>query len=216
MTQLDLAVVLGLESQSMISMVERSDRDMRLEFVVEASKVLGTSLDFLVGLSEDWRPYAALAEELVRADALEHELEDGLGVDSSTGYVDVLEVEAAAGGGVFIEGAPVKGYLPFRREWLREHRIDPGQCTVITVLGESMEPTLPNGCLVLVDHRRLTRRRSVISVLELGETLLVKRIGWSRERGWEMVSDNPYWPAVAWPEEAVIKGEVRWMSRGFS
>ncbi len=218
MGQLDLAVALGFESQSMISMVERNERDLRLDHAAEAARVLGTSVDFLVGLSDDWRPCRVLAEGLGRAEAVEHELEDASGVGGgvSAGYVDILEVEAAAGGGVFIEGAPVRGYLPFRREWLREQRIDPGQCTVISVYGESMEPTLPNGSLVLVDHRRLTRRRGVISVLELGENLLVKRAGWSRERGWEMLSDNPYWPAIAWPEEAVIRGEVRWMSRGFS
>ncbi len=223
MGQLDLAVAIGLESSSMISMIERGDRDMRLAFSEKAARVLGTSLDYLVGLSDDPRPYSALAKGLGKADESRSELGDGagtasevvpnLGPEEAAEYVEVHWVGAAAGGGALIEYTRVKGYLAFMRSWMESKHIDPEQCSVINVIGTWMAPTLPEGCLVLVDHRRLARRSGVIYALEDGDNLVVKRAGRSKGGGWEMLSDNPYWPPVPWPEGAVVKGEVRWMSR---
>ena len=69
------------------------------------------------------------------------------------------EVEVAAGAGaVNLDKAPETGRVFFRRDWLDRHGIDLTQCVVIKVRGESMEPTLPDGCSILVDRSR-TRRR---------------------------------------------------------
>ena len=33
--------------------------------------------------------------------------------------------------------------------------------------------------------------------------------------GWQIISDNPYWPLAPWPADADIVGEVRWCARTF-
>ena len=125
------------------------------------------------------------------------------------------EIEVAAGGGaVTLDDAPEKGRLWFRRDWLDHHGIDTTQCVVIGVRGESMEPTLPDGCSILVDRARRRRRDGGIFVLNTGDGLIVKRLGKSGRR-WQLVSDHEKWEPLPWPREAEVIGEVRWASRTF-
>lgn len=125
------------------------------------------------------------------------------------------EIEVAAGGGaVNLDEAPEKGRVFFRRDWLDRHGIDPTQCVVIGVRGESMEPTLTNGCSILVDRARTRRRDGGIFVLNTEEGLIVKRLG-KRGRRWQLVSDHPSWKSAPWPRDAQVIGEVRWASRTF-
>ncbi len=49
--------------------------------------------------------------------------------------VPVVEVKAAAGGGMGIDLEQTIGQLWFRRDWLDEHGLDATQCTVIGVAG---------------------------------------------------------------------------------
>ena len=226
--QVDLAAAMGDRYDSgTISRVESGKSSLRLDGLANAAKELQVSTDYLLGLTDDPTPYSQLTRRLAQLDALEHEIEgdnpligfDGPNWDAQdqlddARYVEIHEVEAAAGSGMLIEGAPVKGRLAFQRDWLRRNRIDPDQCTVIAVSGDSMEPTLPDGCSILVDHSRRTRRRGKIYVLQDDDTLLVKRAG--REKsGWLILSDNPYWPPALWPEGTTVVGEVRWAARTF-
>ena len=129
--------------------------------------------------------------------------------------VGTREVEAAAGGGaVNLDEAPVKGPVWFRRDWLDGHGIDPTRCVVISVRGESMEPTLPAGAKILVDRDRTRRRAGRIFVITTGEGMVVKRLE-RRGRQWFLISDHPSWEPVPWPREAEVVGEVRWSSRTF-
>ena len=129
--------------------------------------------------------------------------------------VSTREVEVAAGAGaVNLDEAPVKGPVWFRRDWLDSHGLDPTRCVVISVRGESMEPTLPAGTKILVDRTRTRRRAGRIFVIATGEGLVVKRLG-RRGRQWLLLSDHPSWETVPWPREAAAIGEVRWASRTF-
>ena len=154
-----------------------------------------------VGFSNaDARPVAAANED---------------GVTPGARSVGTREVEVAAGGGaVNLDEAPVKGPVWFRRDWLDGHGIDPTLSVVISVRGESMEPTLPAGSKILVDRTRTRRRSGRIFVVTTEEGLVVKRLE-RRGRQWFLVSDHPSWEPVPWPREAEVVGEVRWASRTF-
>ena len=131
--------------------------------------------------------------------------------------VDVNEVAAAAGGGAVIFDETVVGRLWFRRDWLDRHAIDPKQCSIISVSGESMEPILPSGCSILVDRSqgRKRRREGRVFVLRTEDGLVVKRAGKDAEGNWQIESEHPEWPPVPWTDSTEIIGEVRWLGRTF-
>ena len=131
--------------------------------------------------------------------------------------VEVVEVAAAAGGGAEVYDDTVVGRLWFRDDWLDRQSIDPDQCNVISVRGESMEPTLPDGCSILVDRSQGRRRRRVgrIFVMRTEDGLVVKRVGRDEERNWQIESEHPAWPPVPWSDTTEIIGEVRWLGRTF-
>ena len=126
--------------------------------------------------------------------------------------VEVVEVAAAAGGGAEVYDETVVGRLWFRDDWLDRQAIDPDQCNVITVRGESMEPTLPDGCSILVDRSHGRRRHRVgrIFVMRTEDGLVVKRAGKDAEGNWQIESDNEAWEPVPWSRDTEIIGEVRW------
>ena len=130
---------------------------------------------------------------------------------ASTRQVEIRELAAAAGGGATVLDETVTGYVSFQRSWLDHYGLDPTQCTVINVVGESMEPTLPEGCKILVDRRQSRQKHDGIYVVRTGDGLLVKRARQHGSHRWIMVSDHPAWKPVDWPSEAEVIGEVRWV-----
>ena len=177
--------------------------------------------DSIVSLDEVSRDLGA------RFDRLESYVRSAVG-ETRAGYdaggespirdpVDVNEVAAAAGGGAVVFDETVVGRLWFRRDWLASHAIDPKQCNVISVHGESMEPILPSGCSILVDRSqgRRRRREGRIFVLRTEDGLVVKRVGRDEEGNWWIESEHPAWPRVPWSDTTEIVGEVRWLGRTF-
>lgn len=130
----------------------------------------------------------------------------------STRQVEVRELAAAAGGGAIDLDETVRSYVAFRRNWLDRITDDPTRCTVISVTGDSMEPTLPDGCSILVDFGQHTLKEGRIYVVRLDEGLVVKRSVRVRER-WQLRSDNQAYPDRPWAEDAAIIGEVKWVGR---
>ena len=126
--------------------------------------------------------------------------------------VEVMELRAAAGSGAEVLDETVVGRIWFQRDWLDARAIDPTQAVIIGVRGESMEPTLPDGCSILVDRSRRRRRNDHIYVLRTGDGIVVKRLARSAD-GWQVVSDHPAWETIAWPDDAEVIGEVGWMLR---
>ena len=214
--QVELAVALGDRySQSMISMVETGQRELRADGVMLAARELDVSTDYLYGLTDHSAPAARLAakvSELDDADAVTaDEEEDGHSVD-------VMELDTAAGAGAVVDFERVKDRIRFRRSWLRKHGLVARQCKVIGVKGTSMEPTLTDGCSILIDLNRRSRLVGHIYVVRTDDGLIVKRAGKNRAGNWQLVSDNPdkkEWPTLRWPADAEVIGEVKWAARTF-
>ena len=173
------------------------------------------ALDTIVSLYEVRQDLGARFDRLesyVRSAVGESRTEyDAGGESPMRDPVDVNEVAAAAGGGAVVFDETVVGRLWFRRDWLGRHAIDPKQCNIISVNGESMEPILPNGCSILVDRSQGRRRREGrIFVLRTEDGLVVKRAGKDAEGNWRIESEHPAWPPVPWSDTTEIIGEVRW------
>ena len=158
---------------------------------------------------------AAVSAHLVDPDAFEVASANEDDLPPGARSMGMREIEVAAGGGaVNLDEAPEKGRIWFRRDWLDSHGIDPTQCVVISVRGESMDPTLPDGCSILLDRSRTRRREGGIFVMNTDDGLIVKRLGKSGRR-WLLLSDHPSWKSAPWPRGTEVIGEVRWASRTF-
>ncbi len=124
--------------------------------------------------------------------------------------VRLVEVASAAGMGAEVYDETPVGLLWFRNDWLQSHSIDPEQSNIISVRGESMEPTLPDGCSILVDRKRREPQAGRIYVMRTEDGLVVKRLGLDEEGRWEIRSDSPDWRIRPMSPGTEIIGEVRW------
>ena len=124
--------------------------------------------------------------------------------------VGVHRLQSAAGSGALDLDEEIKTYTYFRHEWLSRHGLIADRCRIIGVIGESMEPTLPDGCVILLDRNRTRRREGQIFVVRTEDGLVVKRAGKDKKGNWQLLSDHPEWKPVSWPKDAVVIGEVKW------
>lgn len=126
-----------------------------------------------------------------------------------------FEVLAAAGGGATVDAEVVKGHLAFTKKWLRDHGLMADKLAVIEVQGDSMEPTLHGGDIVLLDLREPKLRDGEIYTLRRADELLVKRLRKQRD-SWLIVSDNIVYPVEPLDEDVSVIGQVVWLGRTFS
>ena len=214
LAQAELAAALGDRyDHSMISHVESNRKVLRFDGVVKAAHVLGVSIDYLAGLTDDPTPAAKLVPPNDLADnaALARTSSETTRPPGAQ-PVPVRRLQTAAGSGALDLDEEVKTYAYFREEWLKRRGLVATRCSVISVMGESMEPTLPDGCVVLLDHNRRSRRKGKIFVVRTEDGLVVKRAGKDPGGRWQLVSDHPAWPPQPWARAMVI-GEVKWMAR---
>ena len=161
-----------------LSMVEHGRANLSVANLTAAAKALGVSVDFLCGLTKDPTPARQLAKELADTATRVRDLEEQqayVAEGDDGDYVGVSELAGAAGGGAVVHHERITGRVKFRREWLARHGLAAGECRVIHVLGESMEPTLVDGCSILVNQASQRRRVGHIFVVRTDDGLVVKR-----------------------------------------
>ena len=179
-------------TRPLISMVEHGRANLSVARLAAAAKTLGVSLDFLCGLTTDPTPAGQFARELADSVTRARDLEalKSIGTVEDGDYVGVSELAGAAGGGAVVEHERITGRVKFRRTWLARHGLIAQHCRVIQDLGESMEPTLVDGCSILVNQTGRRRRVGRIFVVRTDDGLVVKRAGKDRAGAWQLVSDN--------------------------
>ena len=125
---------------------------------------------------------------------------DGGGVPDNFALIRRVEVSASAGGGLVALDGPEGQPIAFRRDWLLKRGVRPDEAFIIQARGESMEPTISDGDLILVDTTRTDlphrdpkdlRHLRRIHVLRIDGELFVKRLDYRPDqRVLILVSDN--------------------------
>lgn len=112
--------------------------------------------------------------------------------------VPILSVEVSAGAGRLADHAEIEETLAFPTRMLRQHNLDPAELHLLTVRGDSMEPTLREDDLVLVDRaaRKVPVRDGGVYVLCVGDEVLIKRIQYGRPPIVRLLSDNGTYPPI--------------------
>ncbi len=123
----------------------------------------------------------------------------------------------AAGSGAFNERAKLIDYIPFTKEFMANKlgRTSTDGLVVLETRGDSMEPTINGGDLVLIDQKSKEITDGIIAFV-LDGTAFVKRIR-KTPVGIEFLSDNriytPYYLDKASLDDFHIIGRVRWIGK---
>lgn len=131
--------------------------------------------------------------------------------------VNVYDIEAAAGAGAIVENNDVANKLAFKKSWIRSSsNATSNDLAVITVSGDSMNPTLYDGDRILVDMTQTSLKNDGIYVLRNEDMILVKRISLNPvTKLCTIKSDNTFYES--WegcqPKDLDILGRVIWMGR---
>lgn len=132
--------------------------------------------------------------------------------------VPVYEIFASAGGGSLVQSEQVVDFLSFKRDWIKDSLGVPEKhLALISVKGDSMEPTLSDGDLVLIDISSQKIEASSIYVVQFWGALLVKRIQIKLDGSIIIKSDNPLYDPENVSDELLdqlhVIGRVIWAGR---
>lgn len=185
----------------------------KLQAIAEAANV---TLDWLVSergpmrLEEDFRggPVSlSLQEQKRMAEVYEEWV-----------WLPVLaDVSPSAGPGAIALSEQPTDFVAFNERWLRDQGITPSGAHILPIKGDSMEPTLRDGDVVIVDTTIDYVRDNAIYIIVYASNLLVKRVSLMRDGSITLVSDNPRHPPELVPAAEVpelhIAGRVMWFGR---
>lgn len=104
--------------------------------------------------------------------------------------------------------------ISFRRPWVSRVATSAANLVAFFVEGDSMEPTLEDGDLVLIDKGRTQPRTGAIFAVCVGGDLLqIKRLEVIGELV-RVIADNKNYPVAELPAEQVhVIGQVIWFCR---
>lgn len=131
--------------------------------------------------------------------------------------VPVFDVHASAGFGTLVDSEEYETYsLAFPPNYLGKlTSSNPKDLAVISVKGDSMEPTLNDDDIVLLDKSKVDLSWDGLFVLRYDNALHVKRVSRSPVRGCvRIMSDNRLYDPIDLPADEVTPiGKVLWYGR---
>jgi phage repressor protein C with HTH and peptisase S24 domain len=100
-------------------------------------------------------------------------------------------IEASAGGGSIIHSEQIVDHLAFKSSWVsKELGANPKNLLLIHSIGDSMEPTLRSGDLLLVDRNKARMKGDGIYLINFDDGLMVKRLEWMMDGTVVIRGDN--------------------------
>ncbi len=192
MTQEDLATKIGA-SKSHVSEMESGKKHPSAPMITRIADAFGVDPSDMIDTG------SALAMPSQDGEAL----------------VPVYNVQASAGPGALVGYEEVVDRLAFPAGYLRHvTKSHPKNLQIIGVKGDSMQNTLKDDDLVMIDTSKTDLSFEGLFVIKIdgGAALLVKRIGRSSIKGHiKVISDNPAHPAVdILAEDVTPVGKVVW------
>jgi len=133
----------------------------------------------------------------------------GFDLAGDESYTGVLQLSArgSTGGGDDNSHVEIRGVLAFKTEWLRANNLNQRHLDVIYASGHSMEPTINDGDVLLIDESKIEPKDGqVFAMQSVSKGTIVKRLVRSDVDGWIIRSDNP--DKTRYGDEALRDGEI--------
>lgn len=210
LSQAEFADMLGI-SAGYVSQLLSGER-------TELSKQLTKLISYVFCVPEEWICSGKEPIE-VKKNTYRYKLDQSGISEQNEKYLDFVFInqvrgEISAGGGLVPDNV-IEMRIAFRKDWI-EHRGDPENMSLIRVSGDSMEPTLFSGDLVLVDHgRNYIDPQGGIYAVAIDHQIMIKRIQLllSTEKV-VIISDNEkYRPIEIDSSQIKINGKIIWFGR---
>lgn len=125
------------------------------------------------------------------------------------GYTGVLQLTArgSTGDGDDNPHVEIRGVMAFKSAWLRANNLNQKHLDVIYANGHSMEPTINDGDVLLVDESKIEPKDGQIFAMQsASKGTIVKRLVKSDFDGWIIRSDNP--DKARYGDETLRDGEI--------
>lgn len=135
--------------------------------------------------------------------------------DSVSALEDFALIPRYSVAGSAVDSEEIEEYVSFRKDWIKNSlRVKENQLAVITVKGDSMEPRLRDGDIVLLDMSVRIIEDNSIYALQFNGGLSIKRVQRFMSGAVEIISDNKtYKPEHLTPDQAEnirVIGRVVW------
>lgn len=104
--------------------------------------------------------------------------------------VPVYNLAASAGSGRLVTDENIENYLKFPYWWFNERNLTPSNIAALYTKGDSMEPTIPDNALLLIDQSKTYLSDGKIYIIRADDELYVKRIKRIIGGGIKLISDN--------------------------
>ena len=137
--------------------------------------------------------------------------------DGNTIVLPRYDIQASAGHGALVEHSDASGILTVSRNWLLKYTSNPGKVVVLEARGDSMEPTVRDGDLLLVDTGANADAISLggVFVLTVTGMVMIKRLQTVLNGDLKILSDNSAYehlliPAGELSDKVIVHGRVVW------
>lgn len=133
----------------------------------------------------------------------------GFDLAGDKNYTGVLQLTArgSTGDGEDNSHVEIRGVMAFKSEWLRANNLKQRHLDVIYANGHSMEPTINDGDVLLIDESKIEPKDGQVFALQSeSKGTIVKRLVKSDFDGWIIRSDNP--DKTRYGDETLRDGEI--------
>jgi transcriptional regulator with XRE-family HTH domain len=219
LSQAELARRVGVSQPTIFKLV--SSQSANSVHLHRIAKVLDCTVDYLTGESDDPR---GIDPDVRKRFPLADELQSPRSIyrpepaspDSPVISIPEIDIGYSMGSGlVLLDHAEAKP-VPFPRDWLRpliRGRFD--QVFIARGEGDSMQPTLLDGDVIVIDTAQQTMNgQDRLWCLSYGDLGMIKRVRVLPDGGLEINSDNPSVRSfTAYDGEVHVIGRVVWVGR---
>lgn len=206
LTQNDLIHTFNVKTRGAVGHYLSNRREPNQDQLVSLAKKLECSLEWLLTGNPKFSPERVIEGHVIRPERprpaqlhphlkpvqiIEWENPEDL-PDDQYALIPRVRLKLSAGNGTLITEELPDAPLAFTTEWIKRKGVKRSKLVIVNATGDSMEPTLCDGALLLIDTGSTEITDGRIYALRYGDQLRVKRLYRRYDGGLIIRSDNQH------------------------